>query len=85
MLGMEVIIGMWALKGYKETRAEARVASRFSPCGVCGGQSGNGTGFFPSTSVFPCQFNSTDATLLRKMKIPIIFPFIFITTVHSKP
>jgi hypothetical protein len=29
--------------------------------GLCGGQSGSGTCFAPSTSVSPCQYRSTDA------------------------
>jgi hypothetical protein len=43
--------------------AEARVRSRVSPCGLCGGQSGTGTGFSPSTSVLAYQFNSTGTPL----------------------
>jgi hypothetical protein len=59
--------------------AEARFRSRVSPCGICGGQSGIGTGFSLSTSVFRCQFHSTDAPLLGKIKNKLII-FLFIIT-----
>jgi hypothetical protein len=56
--------------------AEARVRSRVSPCGICGGQSGTGTGFSPS-------FHSTGAPLLGKGQKIIIL--IFIVGLHDKP
>jgi hypothetical protein len=33
--------------------AESRVRIRVSPCGICGGRSGSGTGLSPTSSVFP--------------------------------
>jgi hypothetical protein len=48
--------------------AEERFRSPVSLYGICGGQSGTGTGFSPTTLVFPCQFLSTGAPLLGETK-----------------
>jgi hypothetical protein len=41
--------------------AEDRFRFRVTPCDTCGRQSGTGTGFSPSSSVFSCQYHSTVA------------------------
>jgi hypothetical protein len=41
--------------------AETWVRARINPCGICDGQNVTGTGFSPSSSVFPCQYHSTVA------------------------
>jgi hypothetical protein len=41
--------------------AEARFRARVNPCGICGAQSGTGTRFSQSSSVYPCQYHSTVA------------------------
>jgi hypothetical protein len=44
--------------------AGARVRSQVNPCEICGGESDTGTGLYTNTSVFPCQYNSTNVALL---------------------
>jgi hypothetical protein len=40
---------------------QTQVHARVSQCGICGKQSGAGTGFSLCSSVFPCQYDSTMA------------------------
>ena len=50
--------------------AEGRVRSRLSPCGICGGQSGTGTGFSPEYFSLPPphQLHSTVLHYTEKRK-----------------
>jgi hypothetical protein len=41
---------------HRPLTAKARVQARAKPRGICGGQSGTGTGFSPISSVFPYQY-----------------------------
>jgi hypothetical protein len=57
MQRLTVVVGraMAQVVSRRPLTAEARVHARVNPCGICGGQIGTGTGFSPSSSVFPCH------------------------------
>jgi hypothetical protein len=47
--------------GRRSLTVEAPVGFRVSPCGICVGQIGTGTGFSLSSLVIPCKYNFTMA------------------------
>jgi hypothetical protein len=46
--------------------AEKQVRSRVSRCGICGEQSGTGTGFFPEYFRFPLSISFQRCSITRK-------------------
>jgi hypothetical protein len=44
---------------HRSLTAETGFGARINQCGICGGQSGTGTGLSSSSSVLTCQYNST--------------------------
>jgi hypothetical protein len=49
---------------FQPVTAESRVRARVNPCGICGGQSGNGTGFSQSSSAFPVNIFPSRLSIL---------------------
>jgi len=49
---------------------EAPVWSKALPCGICGEQSGNGTGFTQSILAFHCQYHSTNDPYSHLIHLP---------------
>jgi hypothetical protein len=61
LLNMFIGRAMAQVVSRRPLTAEAWVCARVNPCGICGGQSGTGTGFSPSSSVFPSIYHSAVA------------------------
>jgi len=64
----------WKLSDWPLTM-EAQVQSQASESEICDGESATGTGFAPSTSLFFCQYHSTNAS----------HSFIHLPLIHHTP
>ena len=51
----------YIIRHYNADHRQNGIYVQVNECGICGGQSGTGTGFSPSMFVFPHQYRSTTA------------------------
>jgi hypothetical protein len=65
--------------------AESRVRSRVGTCGICGGQSGTGTGFLPEYFGFSLSISFHRCSINLKIIKNLVILIIFITGFHNKP
>jgi hypothetical protein len=73
----------WAVRWLRRVVAsEAWVRFRVSPCEICGGQSGTGTGFIPEYFGFPLSISFHRCSITRKNEKKKLI--IFITELHNK-
>jgi hypothetical protein len=61
MATLKCILGRIMARAVSRHTAEAWIHAWVSSCGICGGLSGTGMGFCPSSSVFPYLYHSTMA------------------------
>jgi len=53
---------MGQASSHRPLNYEGRIQFQVIPCGICGGKSGSGTGFYSEYFGIPCQYHFTNAS-----------------------